>query len=90
MSGLPYHISDMEGGFETITPSRPGPYASSSQHQLSHFNLQPPLKKSRTEIFGNHRDTLDQDLWMDSSGNYWIFNAHLLKIKEDSSDRRIP
>ncbi|KNE94658.1 hypothetical protein PSTG_12020 [Puccinia striiformis f. sp. tritici PST-78] len=61
MSGLPYSMSDMEGGFETMTPSRPGPYTSSSQHQLPHFNPPPPPKATQADLFGKHRDTSDQD-----------------------------
>ncbi|KAH9474110.1 hypothetical protein Pst134EA_001155 [Puccinia striiformis f. sp. tritici] len=87
MSGLPYSMSDMEGGFETTTPSRPGPYASSSQHQLPHFNPPPPPKATQADLFGKHRDTSDQDQmdddtpkhqdtsdedqWMDSSSASW-------------------
>ena len=61
MSDLPYSMSDMEGGFETMTPSRPGPYASSSHNQQPHINLQPPPKRTQANLFGKHRDTSDQD-----------------------------
>ncbi|KNE90077.1 hypothetical protein PSTG_16482 [Puccinia striiformis f. sp. tritici PST-78] len=61
MSGLPFSV-DMEGGFESTTPSRHGPYASTSQTQQPNFNLQPPpLRKTRTDFFGKHRDMLDQE-----------------------------
>ncbi|KNF04533.1 hypothetical protein PSTG_02443 [Puccinia striiformis f. sp. tritici PST-78] len=79
MSGLPYSMSDMEGGFKTTTPSRPEPYTSTSPNQQSHFNLQPPLKKTHTDLSGKHRDMSDQNLWMDSSG------AKLLNLQRPHS-----
>ncbi|KNF03138.1 hypothetical protein PSTG_03723 [Puccinia striiformis f. sp. tritici PST-78] len=68
MSGLPFSV-DMEGGFESMTPSRHGPYASSSQTQQPNFNLHPPppIRKTRADLFGKHRDMSDQDQMDDNT-----------------------
>ncbi|KNE94637.1 hypothetical protein PSTG_12000 [Puccinia striiformis f. sp. tritici PST-78] len=54
---------DMERGFESLTPSRHGPYASTSQNQQPNFKLHPPppIRKTQADLFGKHRDTSDQD-----------------------------
>ncbi|POW21213.1 hypothetical protein PSHT_02648 [Puccinia striiformis] len=60
MSGLPFSV-DMEGGFESMTPLRHGPYASTSHTQQPNFDLKPPpLKKTQPEISGKHGDMSDQ------------------------------
>ncbi|KAH9461827.1 hypothetical protein Pst134EB_005747 [Puccinia striiformis f. sp. tritici] len=72
MSGLPFSTMDMEGGFESTTPSRPNPYASTSYIQQPNFNLQqpPPFGKTRADLFGKPRDTSNQDQMDDDTSKH--------------------